>query len=385
MTGATAREARGIYVVAVVIALLAGAEALAGLVAAGLRVEPLAERIEGSWRPGGSFEYPPALALLQLSALPVLLAGMAARRRSVAVAAGAGAALAGAVIALAAGRLEIVLGLGLLAVPIAWPAMTMGISRRTAIAAAAVPILAGIGARLVAGGYAYPGGAADQRSLSPFAWRAQPQSPRGGSCNLAPHAFAAAFWSPWGPKSPSERDGEWPRTGRHRRLPPSLLFGASVLALAVVAALALGSSGKWTEPSSGFSHGRVDEWRAAARTALDHPLTGAGAQAYGVASVDHQPQPAGLYAHDLPLETWAELGPLGLALICGLYVSVGTLCWRIRRRPGAWLVVPGALVFRSRTSIDWPWHLARPSRRPGRSHVGGCRASSRSARPLIRG
>ena len=91
---------------------------------------------------------------------------------------------------------------------------------------------------------------------------------------------------------------------------------------------------------------------------LDHPLTGAGADAYAVASVGHQPQPAGLYAHDLPLETWAELGPLGLALVCGLYVSVGALCWRIRRRPGAWLVVPGALAFLIANLVDWPWHLA---------------------------
>ena len=154
---AVAARESGVAAIATVIALLAGAEALAGLVAAGLRIEPMAERIEGSWRPGGSFEYPPALALLQLSALPLLLTGMAARRRSLAALAAVGAALAGAVVALAAGRLEIVLGLAVLALAIAWPAARMGMSRRGAVAAAAVPLLAGVGARIVAGDYAYPG------------------------------------------------------------------------------------------------------------------------------------------------------------------------------------------------------------------------------------
>ena len=86
-----------------------------------------------------------------------------------------------------------------------------------------------------------------------------------------------------------------------------------------------GSDHRWVEPVSGFTHGRSAEWSAAAGTALDHPVAGAGADAYLPASAGHQGDAVTLYAHNLPLEAWAELGPLGLALVLGLYASAGTL------------------------------------------------------------
>ena len=82
--------------IAIGLAALAGVEAAIGLGAAALHSLPDAERIGGSWRPGGTFQYPPTLGLLQVAALPVLLCGMTGERR-VAVVAALGAALAGAV------------------------------------------------------------------------------------------------------------------------------------------------------------------------------------------------------------------------------------------------------------------------------------------------
>jgi O-antigen ligase len=216
--------------------------------------------------------------------------------------------------------------------------------------AAAIPVAAGVGARLIAGGYAYPG---------------ETGSDGGRLVGLAVLVAGAALaWSLFRPLSVFCRHGDRNPSAnaageeRGRRRVPSLLIAALSVVLAAGLALAAGTSGKWTEPSSGADHGRVAEWKAAAETALDRPLAGAGAGGYATASAEHQSQPAGLYAHDLPLETWAELGPLGLALVVALYASAGALCWRIRNRPGAWLVVPGALAFLVANLVDWPWHLA---------------------------
>ena len=53
-----------------VIAVVAGA---LGLVSVALQDSTFAVNRLGGWRPGGPFEYPPALALVQVGALPVLL------------------------------------------------------------------------------------------------------------------------------------------------------------------------------------------------------------------------------------------------------------------------------------------------------------------------
>src|SRR4051812_45897624 len=70
------RRRGGVEVRAGAGAAMAIAAGLAGLIAAALHEPPFAERLEGVWRPGGPFEYPPALALLEVSALPVLLAAV---------------------------------------------------------------------------------------------------------------------------------------------------------------------------------------------------------------------------------------------------------------------------------------------------------------------
>ncbi len=132
------------------------------------------------------------------------------------------------------------------------------------------------------------------------------------------------------------------------------LIGCGTAALAASA----GSGGPYTEPASGFTHGRAAEWEAALDTALDRPLTGAGGDAYLVASRRHQGQAVARYAHSLPLEAWAELGPLGLALVLALYGVAARLVWGIRRHPDAWLAAPAVVAFLLANLVDWPWHLA---------------------------
>src|SRR5215217_7163734 len=100
----------GSFPIAAVIAALAFGAGLVGLYGAGARVEPLAERLGGQWSPGGPLEYSPALALMQVSALPVLWMAMARGGDRQAAAAACGVAVGGAVLALAGSRVEHAIG-----------------------------------------------------------------------------------------------------------------------------------------------------------------------------------------------------------------------------------------------------------------------------------
>jgi O-antigen ligase len=110
--------------------------------------------------------------------------------------------------------------------------------------------------------------------------------------------------------------------------------------------------------AGGLSHGRPAQWHDAIQTAVDRPVLGSGADTYFAASRKHQGATASRYAHDLPLESWAELGLLGLGATLALYGAVGLAAWRARARPAAWLFGPAAVAFLVTNLLDWPWHLA---------------------------
>ena len=65
-----------------------------------------------------------------------------------------------------------------------------------------------------------------------------------------------------------------------------------------------------------------------------------------------------LYAHDLPLELWAELGIAGAAVALALYAAVGAALARARRSPALWLAGPAVAAFMLANLVDFPWHLA---------------------------
>lgn len=336
-----ARE-QGVAAIAFVICALVAVEAGIGLVAAGLRVEPYAERIGGSWRPGGTFEYPPALALAAVFALPGLVRGAASGRIALRLCSTAALALAAGAIGLADSRTEIALAAVVFALAIAWPGPSVAGSRSAAILATLVAAGAALATRLALGGYAFPGAT-------------------GGDAGrlLLLGAIVAGAVLVWGTVT-------WITTARADRAAgrdrTRLRIAYAALAAASVALIVLGvaqrTSGPWIEPASGFAHGREDQWRAAVDTALDHPVLGAGAEAYLRASAVHQGSAVSRYAHDLPLEAWAELGPLGLALVLALLGFTARLLWRIRASGAAWLVAPAAAAFLLANLVDWPWHLA---------------------------
>jgi hypothetical protein len=98
-------------------------------------------------------------------------------------------------------------------------------------------------------------------------------------------------------------------------------------------------------------HGRTLLWRAAWREGRDHPVAGGGAGTWlrsALASTARVNLPQN--AHSLELETFAELGALGVLALAVFFAAA------VRRRiePAATaVVVAWALV----SAIDWDWQL----------------------------
>ncbi len=296
----------------------------------------------GSWRPGGTFEYPPALVVLQVSALPAFgWAMLRAQRRWVALFGAGAAAMAGAVAGTADSRAGLALCVAV-AVGAVLAARSLGFDPRRVALAVAVPALAGVAAHLLLGGHAAPGarGATGQLAVT-----------------LAVLLGLVAAWGaasralPAASISRAESAAHAPRAARL-----AVATGAAVLVVGALA-FATDQAAPGVEPVSGFDHGRAAEWAVAADAAIERPLLGAGSDAY-IAAAAGGGGGGTLYAHSLPLETWAELGPVGLALVLVLYGSAGALCWRLRRDPRAWLLIPAATAFLLVSLVDWSWHLA---------------------------
>jgi O-antigen ligase len=103
---------------------------------------------------------------------------------------------------------------------------------------------------------------------------------------------------------------------------------------------------------------RSDYWRVAMREVEDHPWLGGGAGSYQRFWLRHRRQGLPVRdAHSLYLETLAELGPLGLALLlCALAIPFAAL--RAARRSPLVAASLGAYVaFLVHAGIDWDWEM----------------------------
>jgi hypothetical protein len=104
--------------------------------------------------------------------------------------------------------------------------------------------------------------------------------------------------------------------------------------------------------------GRVDVWRTARASVNDHPWLGSGAGAFEGYWLQHRPYPMKVRdAHNLYLEVWSELGPLGVALlVASLVVPVGAALSARRSR-----LVPAAfgayVAYLAHASVDWDWEM----------------------------
>jgi hypothetical protein len=323
----------GLTLLVLIVAVAAGVEEVIGIVAACLHHSPQAAWIGGAWRPAGTFEYPPALALLAAMSLPLLVSRVG-RGLAITLSAGIAATLAGTVLGAAGERLEIVLAaVALVALILTARSPTLRVG---AIDTAALVTIGAVTGRLVVAH-----GTAATSASRPGALIVQL-----GLCLLAP-----VLW-------PRLRERAGPLfTGRRQRLATVTLVVTLVVAAAV--GIAGGTrSGSASNLAGGITHARTGEWHAAVETWLHRPVLGSGAGSYLFASLPYQGVNPVLYPHDLPLELAAELGILGLVLGICLYVAVPWALWLARRDPAAWLLGPAVAMFLISNLVDWTWHLS---------------------------
>lgn len=333
---------RGFNALAAIIATTAAVAAVEGVVAVALRAEPLAVHRAGEWQAAGPFEYPPALAWLEIAAIPILLGAMLRGRAALGALAGSAMALATLAIALSSSRAAAGLAAAVL--------VLCAIAERPRLRVAPVRIASALGLAvgapllvLLVTDLADPAAA-----LSSDAGRA---------AVLALTCVVPGI--------------AWAFIGRSlaREVPRPVSLSARARLAATVAAVAVGVAafagsaladrdGPAVGSSEGWSHGRTEVWEAALRTFADHPIAGVGGDAYLRGSRDEQGDDPVLYAHNLPLEAAAELGLAGLASVIVLCGATVALAWRRRASEAAWLFAPAAILFLAVNLHDWSWHLA---------------------------
>lgn len=335
--GSAVARRHGAVAVARVVLALAVASALLGLAGAALQELPYAERIGGSWRPGGPLEYGPALGALQLAGLPLALTWAASERRPRGACGAAACAVAAAAVALVSSRAVLALGALLLTAIVVEPRRTIARARPLAVALACFTLTAGLAADAVAGSYAEP-------------YVSTPDLPRIAGLLLM-LGLAPALWSL--SRSRYAADGR-PLAGR--RGAAAALVAVPLLAAAAAAA-ATPDAGAGVEPDAGLTHGRVEIWRDAVGSAADGPLAGTGALTFLETRIVDGADPATRYAHDLPVEAWVELGYPGLIVALGFLAAAAALLAGARGRPELWQLGPGAAAFLLAALIDWQWHI----------------------------
>jgi hypothetical protein len=105
--------------------------------------------------------------------------------------------------------------------------------------------------------------------------------------------------------------------------------------------------------------GRADYWRVAWREFTENPVLGGGAGSYERYWVRDRPNAFfARDAHNLYLEVLAELGPIGLLLLC---VALGTplvAAVRLRRRPLVAAAAGAYVAFLLHAAIDWDWEMS---------------------------
>jgi Flp pilus assembly protein TadD len=103
---------------------------------------------------------------------------------------------------------------------------------------------------------------------------------------------------------------------------------------------------------------RVDLWKSAWRGYRDHPVAGLGAGAYEQHWLEDRPFEHKVRdAHNLYLETLAELGTVGLALLLLALGAPIVAALRARRHPLAGAALAAYVAYLVHAGLDWDWEL----------------------------
>jgi tetratricopeptide (TPR) repeat protein len=105
-------------------------------------------------------------------------------------------------------------------------------------------------------------------------------------------------------------------------------------------------------------NGRADYWRVALNAAGDEPVHGIGAGGYEAEWLRERPVAFHARdAHSLYLETLAELGPVGLAVLLTTLALPLVALRRGRRAPLAVAAASAYAAFLLHAAVDWDWEL----------------------------
>jgi Lipid A core - O-antigen ligase and related enzymes len=150
-----------------------------------------------------------------------------------------------------------------------------------------------------------------------------------------------------------EKAGLW--VGRLPWRSRGFVVGSALAALVGVAFLTI----RWGGPffTTGY---RPAYWHVAWHEYAAHPWLGSGAGTFGDYWQRHGNQAiagGALDAHNLYLETLAELGPIGLALLVALLGLPLVTAFRVRWHPLASAATGAYVASLSHAALDWDWEM----------------------------
>jgi hypothetical protein len=107
-----------------------------------------------------------------------------------------------------------------------------------------------------------------------------------------------------------------------------------------------------------YGEGRAAVWRVAADGAWTHPVAGIGAGAFEQHWLANRPQPQNFRdAHNLYLETFVELGIVGLALLVTMLAVPVVAAVRAREDPLVPAAAGGLVCYLVHAAFDWDWEM----------------------------
>jgi uncharacterized membrane protein YhaH (DUF805 family) len=175
-------------------------------------------------------------------------------------------------------------------------------------------------------------------------------------------AACATAWAQRAERAGTTRLGRLP-------LPRWAPLAATGLVVAIVVVPVLVAKGTSTatpqfgETSGRFSSvgsNRYEYWKVALKVAADHPLAGVGTGGFAVEWLQRRDiSDAAHDAHSLELESLAELGLAGFALLCALLLAVALAARRVHRYDPGLAAGPIAALalWTLHAAIDWDWEM----------------------------
>jgi len=129
----------------------------------------------------------------------------------------------------------------------------------------------------------------------------------------------------------------------------------SLLAVGIAVAVMIGS--ERGQPFTLFGENRPQYWRVAWQDVEANPVLGSGAGTFGAFWLEHRPVNELVHdAHSLFLESLAELGPPGLALLV-IGLGVPLLGLRGRQDPFVAAAAGAYVAFLLHAAVDWDWEF----------------------------